>query len=182
MSRWNWIGNLGNIDSRWWSLSRFARSSHSRASRLLCSLFCAWSSLSKRLLYCITVLSPRIFISSSRKRLLLPLDTLSCLSKLNIDLSYVDRKIVILVIQLSEHVAHPGIHFCGYLIQRLGLNLLTLQQLLHHHTQTLQLIWLTVPVSWNSLLIALRLSLVLVLNMPSRSLLHAEDVPLVVFQ
>ncbi|KAF3536309.1 hypothetical protein F2Q69_00019420 [Brassica cretica] len=53
-----------------------------------------------------------------------------------------------------------------------------MQQLLHHHTQTLQLIWLTVPGSWNSLPIALRLSLVLVLNLPGRSLLHVEDVPL----
>ena len=106
----------------------------------------------------------------------MPLDTLSCLSKLNIDLSYVARKSVILGIQLSEHVAHLGVYFRGYLIQRLGLNLLTLQQLLHHHTQTLQLICLTIPGSWNSLPIALRLSLVLVLNMPGRSLLHAEDV------
>ncbi|KAF3505733.1 hypothetical protein F2Q69_00007549 [Brassica cretica] len=87
----------------------------------------------------------------SRERPLLPLDTLSCLSKLNIDLSYVARNNVILGIQLSEHVAHSGVDFCGYLIQRLGLNLLTVQQLLHHHTQTLQLIWLTVPSSWNSL-------------------------------
>ncbi|KAF2597369.1 hypothetical protein F2Q68_00009588 [Brassica cretica] len=107
MFKWNWIGNLRNIDSHWWSLSS-----------------------------------------------------------------------VILGIQLNEHVAHPGVDFRGYLIQRLGLNLLTLQQLLHHHTQTLQLIWLTVPGSWNSLPIALRLSLVLVLNLTSRSLLHAEDVPL----
>ncbi|KAF3567020.1 hypothetical protein DY000_02014808 [Brassica cretica] len=58
------------------------------------------------------------------------------------------------------------------------MNLHTLQQLLHHHTQTLQLIWLTVPGSWNSLPIALRLSLVLVLNLPGRCFLHAEDVPL----
>ncbi|KAF2573374.1 hypothetical protein F2Q70_00003113 [Brassica cretica] len=41
------------------------------------------------------------------------------------------------------------------------MNLHTLQQLLHHHTQTLQLIWLTVPGSWNSLPIALRLSLLI---------------------
>ncbi|KAF3565663.1 hypothetical protein DY000_02018223 [Brassica cretica] len=47
--------------------------------------------------------------------------------------------------------------------------------MLHHHTQTLQLIWLTVPGSWNSLPFALRLSLVLVLNLSGRSLLHAED-------
>ena len=96
-------------------------------------------------------------------------------------LSYVAHNCVILGIQLSEHVAHPGVDFRGYLIQRLGLNLLTLQQLLHHHAQTLRLIWLTVPSSWNSLPIALRLSLVLVLNLPDRSLLHAEDVLLVVF-
>ncbi|KAF3600358.1 hypothetical protein F2Q69_00035963 [Brassica cretica] len=57
-----------------------------------------------------------------------------------------------------------------------------MQQPLHHHTQTLKLIWLTVPGSWNNLSIALRLSLVLVLNLLCRSLLQAEDVPLVVFQ
>ncbi|KAF2537013.1 hypothetical protein F2Q68_00021006 [Brassica cretica] len=80
------------------------------------------------------------------------------------------------------HVVHPSVDVCRNLIQCLAMNLHTLQQLLHHHTQTLQLIWLTIPGSWNSLPIALPLSLVLVLNLPGCSFLHAEDVPLVVFQ
>ncbi|KAF2589365.1 hypothetical protein F2Q70_00039602 [Brassica cretica] len=123
MSRWNRIGNLRNIYSNWWSLSRFAGSSHFRASRVLCSLFCAWSSLSRQLLRffslsfltsqfcCITVFNPRIHHTLSRKGTLLPLDTFSCLSNLNIHLSYVACNSVILGIQLSEHVAHPGVDF-----------------------------------------------------------------------
>ena len=106
-------------------------------------------------LYCITVLSPRIFIKFSRECYLLPLDTLICFSKLNINPPYVVAHSIICCIQLGEHVVHPCVDVCGNLIERLSLNLLTLPQLLHHHTQILQLIWWTVRGSWSSLLIAL---------------------------
>ncbi|KAF2568668.1 hypothetical protein F2Q68_00026141 [Brassica cretica] len=162
MSRWNWIWNLMNIDSNWWSLNKIVGSSHFRASRVICSLFCIWNSLNRQLLRflslrfltsqlcCITVLNPMIHHILSRKGTLLTLDTLSCLSKLNINPLYVVAHSIILCIQFSEHVVHSSVDI-------------------------LQLIWLTVTGSWNNLSIALRLSLVLVMNLPDRSLLHVED-------
>ena len=57
---------------------------------------------------------------------------LGCLRNLNVHLTHMASYIVVFGTQVIEHVIHSGVDVCGDLIQRFPLDLLTLEQLLHH--------------------------------------------------